>query len=48
MLFVYNKRENVSDFVILDAQDFTAKPIETIKLPRRVPHGLHGSWMAIS
>lgn len=45
MLFVYNKKENMSDFVILDSQDFTAAAIATIKLPRRVPHGLHGSWM---
>lgn len=45
MLFVYNKQENSSEFVILDAQNFTAEPLTRIKLPRRVPHGLHGNWM---
>ncbi|MDI9818902.1 MULTISPECIES: carotenoid oxygenase family protein [unclassified Legionella] len=44
-LFVYNKNENKSDFVLLDAQAFTDEPVAKIKLPRRVPHGLHGSWM---
>lgn len=45
MLFVYNKESNTSDFVVLDAQKPKAKPIATIKLGRRVPHGLHGSWI---
>jgi carotenoid cleavage dioxygenase-like enzyme len=47
MLFIYNKKENNSDFVILNGQDLASKPIATIKLPRRVPHGLHGSWMPV-
>lgn len=45
MLFVYNKKKNSSDFVILDAQDLTKQPIAQIALPRRVPHGLHGNWL---
>lgn len=45
MLFVYNKKENSSEFIILNAQDFTAEPLAKIKLPQRVPNGLHGSWM---
>jgi carotenoid cleavage dioxygenase len=45
MLFVYDKKENNSRFVLLNAQDFTAEPAAIIKLPRRVPHGLHGSWL---
>lgn len=46
MFFAYNKISNSSDFIILDAQAITAAPVAKIKLPRRVPHGLHGSWMA--
>ena len=45
MLFTYDKQSNSSEFVILDAQKFIDEPIARIKLPRRVPHGLHGSWM---
>jgi carotenoid cleavage dioxygenase len=45
MLFVYNRVINSSDFVIIDALQFADGPIATIKLPRRVPHGLHGSWL---
>lgn len=44
-LFVYDKTNNSSDFVFLDAQNFADPTIASIKLPRRVPHGLHGSWI---
>jgi carotenoid cleavage dioxygenase-like enzyme len=33
-----------STFVIVDAEDFSGEPVATIKLPRRVPLGLHGNW----
>ena len=45
MLFVYNKKKKSSCFVILDAKCLDNKPLAEIQLPRRVPHGLHGSWM---
>jgi len=45
MLFVYNKNENNSELVILDAQNMKDELLARIKMPRRVPHGLHGSWM---
>ncbi len=45
MLFVYNKIENNSEFVILDAQNIKDEPLARIIMPRRIPHGLHGSWM---
>lgn len=44
-LFVYDKVKNNSDFVLLNAQAFNEKPFARVKLPRRVPHGLHGSWI---
>ncbi|WED43944.1 carotenoid oxygenase family protein [Legionella cardiaca] len=44
-LFVYDKREGKSDFIFLNAQTFVDEPVAKIKLPHRVPHGLHGSWM---
>jgi carotenoid cleavage dioxygenase-like enzyme len=33
-----------SRFVILDAEDFSGEPVAVVKLPRRVPLGLHGNW----
>jgi carotenoid cleavage dioxygenase len=35
---------NESRFVILDAADISAEPVASIKLPQRVPDGLHGNW----
>ncbi len=35
-----------STFVIVDAEDFSAPPVAVVKLPRRVPLGLHGNWYA--
>jgi carotenoid cleavage dioxygenase len=33
-------------FMILDARHLDGEPLATIRLPRRVPAGLHGSWIA--
>ena len=44
MSSVYDRNGNLSDVVILDAQDFAGEPIATIRLPVRVPHGFHGGW----
>ena len=43
--YVYDAARDGSDLVILDATDFRAKPVATIRLPQRVPFGFHGSWM---
>ena len=32
-------------FMILDARNLDSEPLATIHLPRRVPAGLHGSWI---
>jgi len=45
MSFVYDAANDRSDFVILDAQSFTAGPVATVHLPCRVPFGFHGNWM---
>lgn len=46
LAYVNNPERNASDLVILSAQDFTAKPLARIHLPRPVPLGFHGSWVA--
>ncbi|KXV64631.1 hypothetical protein AD949_05550 [Acetobacter orleanensis] len=44
--YVYDSGRNLSDVVILDAQDFAGEPVATIHLPVRVPFGFHGGWVA--
>ncbi|WP_374348388.1 carotenoid oxygenase family protein [Phenylobacterium sp.] len=38
--------ENRSDFLVFDAQDVAAGPIAVAEVPRRVPFGFHGNWVA--
>ena len=45
MTYVHDDATNTSDLVILDATNFTAAPVATVKLPRRIPFGFHGSWV---
>ena len=45
MSYVYDAAGDRSDFVILDAQSFTAPPVAVVHLPCRVPFGFHGNWM---
>ena len=44
--YVYDHAGGTSRFVLLDAIDLAAPPVAEIALPRRVPHGFHGNWMA--
>jgi carotenoid cleavage dioxygenase len=46
MTYVYDQRENASDFVVLDASRIAAPPVAQVRLPQRVPYGFHGSWLA--
>ncbi len=44
-LFRYDPARDSSDFLLLDARDLEADPVAVVALPRRVPQGLHGSWV---
>ncbi|HKM71781.1 MAG TPA: carotenoid oxygenase family protein [Stellaceae bacterium] len=44
MSYVYDPERNLSDVVILDAQDFDGEPVARIRLPVRVPFGFHAAW----
>lgn len=46
MGYVYREDEDRTDLVILDATDVAADPLAVVELPRRVPFGFHGSWIA--
>ena len=39
-------RDRSTEVVVLDARDIAAAPLARVKLPRRVPFGFHGSWLA--
>ena len=43
--YVYDEARDTSDLVILDGQSPSKPAIATIHLPRRVPHGFHGSFI---
>ena len=43
---IWRAAENRSDMVVLDALDVAKGPIAVAKLPRRVPFGFHGTFVA--
>jgi carotenoid cleavage dioxygenase-like enzyme len=43
--YVYDPVNESSDLVVIDASDFEGEPVARVRLPRRVPHGFHGSWI---
>ena len=46
LLSVVGRRaENRTDVVILDAQNLSAGPVATIRLPCRIHEGFHGTWI---
>lgn len=46
MGLVHDETVDRTSLVILDAQDFAGEPVATVQLPRRVPYGFHGNWVA--
>ena len=44
--YVYDRATNGSRFVLLEAIDIAAPPVAEVILPRHVPHGFHGNWVA--
>jgi carotenoid cleavage dioxygenase len=45
LALTYDIAQDRSELVVLDAKDIAAPPCATVKLPRRVPAGLHGTWL---
>jgi carotenoid cleavage dioxygenase-like enzyme len=43
--FVHQQGSAGGSFVILDARHLEGNPLAVVNLPRRVPAGLHGSWV---
>ena len=48
MTYVYDDKTGQSEFVVVDASNFSAAPVARVPLPQRVPYGFHGSWIGDS
>ncbi len=46
MTFVHDETVDRSHLTILDASSIESEPIAQVHLPRRIPAGFHGSWIA--
>jgi len=44
-IFAFDPVNRTSDFVLLNAARIEADPVAVVRLPQRVPQGLHGSWI---
>jgi carotenoid cleavage dioxygenase-like enzyme len=42
---VRDSERDISELVVLDAGHFGAAPVARVRLPQRVPFGIHGSWV---
>ena len=45
LAFTYDALHDRSELVIIDAEHFAGRPVAAVQLPRRVPAGLHGTWL---
>jgi carotenoid cleavage dioxygenase-like enzyme len=43
--FVYDTNEDISELVVVNAQDMTGEPVARVLIPQRVPYGFHGAWV---
>ena len=43
--FAFDPVNRTSDLVLLDAARVDAEPVAVIRMPQRVPQGLHGNWI---
>jgi carotenoid cleavage dioxygenase len=46
IVLVYRAATNTSELLILHAQDIAGEPAAVLKVPRRVPAGFHGNFVA--
>lgn len=46
LCIVTHQTLNAAQFVVLDSTNLAAPPVATVELPRRVPAGFHGAWIA--
>lgn len=44
-IYAFDPVTRTSDLLLLDAARIDADPVAVIRMPQRVPQGLHGNWM---
>ncbi|WP_426610959.1 carotenoid oxygenase family protein [Bradyrhizobium sp. McL0616] len=44
-IYAFDPENQTSDLILLDAAHIDADPVAVIRLPQRVPQGLHGNWI---
>ena len=42
---VHDEHRNEADLVVLDAAAIDRPPVASVRIPRRIPYGLHGTWI---
>jgi carotenoid cleavage dioxygenase-like enzyme len=45
-IFAFDPVNRTSDLILLDAAHIDAEPVAVIRMPQRVPQGLHGNWIS--
>ena len=45
LTWVYDAATDLTELVVLDAEDIESAPVATVHTGRRVPFGFHGSWI---
>ena len=43
--FAHDDNRNEADLIVLDASAIDHPPVATVAIPRRIPNGLHGTWI---
>ena len=43
--FAHDDNRNEADLIVLDAAAIDHPPVATVAIPRRIPYGLHGTWI---
>ena len=43
--FAHDDTRNETDLIVLDAAAIHHPPVATVRIPRRIPYGLHGTWI---
>jgi carotenoid cleavage dioxygenase len=46
LTYVHDLANATTELVVLDASRFSAPPLARVQIPRRIPFGFHGSWIA--
>jgi carotenoid cleavage dioxygenase len=48
LAYTYDPAELTTDLLILHAGDVAGEPAATLRMPHRVPFGLHGNWVTVA